>query len=629
LVRELFYFSANPLQELGGSFYPFNFKLDFGYLLINTTKNFAFAYLFHLIIYSISIIVLLKTLTSLNNFTFLTALILPILTFWDLKYRFYPITAMVPSWSIFLSIFNFTCAAIFARHISYLLKSLIIWFMFIYVLFLSPTTLLFMVPLVFLICLLDFLMTKKIENVLIIFVITILIFVTGISSYLKGIYENSYTSGFQSELFSDRGDRLGFSTIFWISPNNFILGSLICLIFTSCIIGLRDKNISLRIFCIFILIYYLFTGFLAYFFYFNKSTSLPDPVYFESFIWSILFISVSSSVSKIKLFRKVQKLPSFASSALFVVFLSLLLSLIKHDKQNQFRYLDTSISVANVNQDELIPNSPFQGRSIRLNNSGKFSQNWFDLFSADMRDIENFGQEFRAMSLWNSNLPTLFGYSPLISKQFYYFNKLFLVNPIDQQIRNVIVNQKINIPVYRILGITKVYSDYKIDFLPLLAEIKSGHSKVFIYQVKDSNLKGYGPLKIEKINSFKELVEQINSSALNINTAYSFSSDHQTLAAIARSKIIPIKGGYRFLASAEVGGTSKKSVLVTPIEFSNCWIIENNRSNSETKLLKINGLFLALMFNKKLDTTIKFKHGPFSNQTCRLEDSYEFDSTMK
>lgn len=264
--ESFFYFSANPLQELGGSFYPFNFKLDFGFLLINTTKNFAFAYLFYFIIYSISIIVLLKTLTSLNNFTFLTALILPILTFWDLKYRFYPITAMVPSWSIFLSIFNFTCAAIFARHISYLLKSLIIWFMFIYVLFLSPTTLLFMVPLVFLICLLDFLMTKKIENVLIIFVITILFFVTGISSYLKGIYENSYTSGFRSELFSDRGDRLGFSTIFWISPNNFILGSLICLIFTSCIIGLRDKNISLRIFCIFILIYYLFTGFLAYFF---------------------------------------------------------------------------------------------------------------------------------------------------------------------------------------------------------------------------------------------------------------------------------------------------------------------------------------------------------------------------
>jgi len=67
------------------------------------------------------------------------------------------------------------------------------------------------------------------------------------------------------------------------------------------------------------------------------------------------------------------------------------------------------------------------------------------------------------------------------------------------------------------------------------------------------------------------------------------------------------------------------SILALPIEFSHCLSIENNNfSKFENRIIRINLLQTGLIFEKFLDTRIRYFTGPFNNSGCRIADSTEF-----
>ena len=68
-----------------------------------------------------------------------------------------------------------------------------------------------------------------------------------------------------------------------------------------------------------------------------------------------------------------------------------------------------------------------------------------------------------------------------------------------------------------------------------------------------------------------------------------------------------------------------KSVLIIPLEFSNC--ISFNSNDSKSNLIdsfRVNGILTGLLFEKNLNVTAELRYGIFTNTGCRLKDLEEY-----
>jgi hypothetical protein len=62
-----------------------------------------------------------------------------------------------------------------------------------------------------------------------------------------------------------------------------------------------------------------------------------------------------------------------------------------------------------------------------------------------------------------------------------------------------------------------------------------------------------------------------------------------------------------------------ESLLVLPIEFSNCLRLEGSGA-----LVRVNGIFTGLEFSKRLDATLRYQYLPGLLSNCRLEDFNQY-----
>ena len=89
----------------------------------------------------------------------------------------------------------------------------------------------------------------------------------------------------------------------------------------------------------------------------------------------------------------------------------------------------------------------------------------------------------------------------------------------------------------------------------------------------------------------------------------------------ASSSKITLEGGDLRIVANSPG----KSVLLLPLEFSNCFVFNSNDKNSEfLDAFRVNGILTGLLFDKKLDVTAQIRYGIFSNSGCRLKDLEDY-----
>jgi hypothetical protein len=68
-------------------------------------------------------------------------------------------------------------------------------------------------------------------------------------------------------------------------------------------------------------------------------------------------------------------------------------------------------------------------------------------------------------------------------------------------------------------------------------------------------------------------------------------------------------------------------MILLPIEFSNCWVIDpRGEGVDNAKIIRANGFLTGLVFDKVFDAKIKLRTGLFDNPTCRNKDLKEFRS---
>ena len=68
-----------------------------------------------------------------------------------------------------------------------------------------------------------------------------------------------------------------------------------------------------------------------------------------------------------------------------------------------------------------------------------------------------------------------------------------------------------------------------------------------------------------------------------------------------------------------------KSLLIIPLEFSNCLSFKSNDSKSNLiDSFRVNGILTGLLFENNLNVTAKLRYGIFTNTGCRLKDLEEY-----
>ncbi len=68
-----------------------------------------------------------------------------------------------------------------------------------------------------------------------------------------------------------------------------------------------------------------------------------------------------------------------------------------------------------------------------------------------------------------------------------------------------------------------------------------------------------------------------------------------------------------------------KSLLIIPLEFSNCISFKSNNINSGLiDSFRVNGILTGLLFENNLNVTAKLRFGIFTNTGCRLKDLEEY-----
>jgi hypothetical protein len=260
----------------------------------------------------------------------------------------------------------------------------------------------------------------------------------------------------------------------------------------------------------------------------------------------------------------------------------------------------------------------FKGRVLNISEYIDHSQPyqpfpWLRQHHLDGINASKYHNDFRLTGLWYFNIPTLVEYSSSISPPFFYIVNSFLTKKSDKQLRGAIGISKVNEKILKSMGVRYVISN---------SEINANHedfvfNDLLVYELKNSNLGNYNPTKIlyaKKAKDFKEIVENSNfdfSHSIVLFDELNIDLSH------AKNSMLTINKGYMNIQSEAYN----YSIIVLPLEFSNCIdVVNNKKDNKDFKILRANLNQTAILFRNKLDLDISLKAGFLNNQFCKIKD---------
>lgn len=248
------------------------------------------------------------------------------------------------------------------------------------------------------------------------------------------------------------------------------------------------------------------------------------------------------------------------------------------------------------------------------------SLSWFDLHGIDYKLLNEIGNDHHMVGLWHYKIPTLMEYSPLISPAFHATAVRLLGHLKDVQVRNTLTLRNPRQKYLAAIGVRYVISDAPIEDLPLRKAVTVPNFGIlYLYEVNSANVGTYTPI-VSRVASSLE-------NALDVLSSPDFDFERQVvLNAPVVENIALVKATAARLSvegdALQVRATSSGwSLLLLPVEFSHCLTLE---SPSRAKLMRANVLQTAILFERRLDATLRFFLGPFRNAGCKLKDAEEF-----
>ena len=282
----------------------------------------------------------------------------------------------------------------------------------------------------------------------------------------------------------------------------------------------------------------------------------------------------------------------------------LIVALTSSDVRNlgsQSRSLTASLDDAEIflaEQIALLPESQFKGRVI------------------DVKERTDFE------ALFFARIPALNDISHLVTPLSFDFYEHYLFDPKTTQIRNHYKFATRSSAIYSLLGVKYIRTDslnsLQADFGGDNAEPPLKFSaNDFLIPLKNTNLGNYSPTKSYVAESLDETFETMDRSDFSLTSdVVVYEPLINNLVKASNSKLT-LKGGDLRIEASSPG----KSMLILPLEFSNCITFKSNDPKSGfIDAFRVDGILSGLLFNGFLDVTAELRYGVFTNNGCRLKD---------
>jgi hypothetical protein len=143
----------------------------------------------------------------------------------------------------------------------------------------------------------------------------------------------------------------------------------------------------------------------------------------------------------------------------------------------------------------------------------------------------------------------------------------------------------------------------------------------FLVELKNPNLGDYSPTKSYVVESLEETFKTMDRSDFSlIDDVVVYKPLAKNLVKASSSKLT-LKGGDLRIQANSPG----KSMLILPLEFSNCLAFKSNDSKSGfIDAFRVDGILTGLLFDGYLDVTAELRYGIFTNSGCRLKDLSDY-----
>jgi hypothetical protein len=252
---------------------------------------------------------------------------------------------------------------------------------------------------------------------------------------------------------------------------------------------------------------------------------------------------------------------------------------------------------------------------------------WYMLFAT--------GNVHDGPALWQDDIPTLLESNNLMTPAYFVFMRTFLTEPSDVVTRTLIGTRRINIRMFKALGVRFIITDLPVDGARLrqqitiptprwarerlsLAYTDMESFELYLYELDDVNLGQFSPSETKIAKDANDALTLLSNTALSLDrTAIVMEPVGENLTPATLEAFEVERGGYRVKARSE-----GKSALLLPIEFSRCWKIKGGTAGA-ARLFRANLLLTGVVFERQLDIELSFFNGPFDYSECRLKDLAE------
>ena len=229
-------------------------------------------------------------------------------------------------------------------------------------------------------------------------------------------------------------------------------------------------------------------------------------------------------------------------------------------------------------------------------------------------------------AVFQGRIPVINDISHLVTPLSYEFFVHYLFDPQVKQVRNHYQFAARNPTIYSLLGVKYLRIDSLTSTMSEFNNVNSYPAQKFgpndyLITFKNTNIGDYSPTNFFNVGTLAETFEVMDRGDFSLLDDVVVHKPMSNDLVKASSSKITLEGGDLRIVAKSPG----KSLLLLPLEFSNCLAFKSNDKNSEfLDAFRVNGILTGLLFDKHLDVTAQIRYGIFSNSGCRLKDLEDY-----
>jgi len=171
----------------------------------------------------------------------------------------------------------------------------------------------------------------------------------------------------------------------------------------------------------------------------------------------------------------------------------------------------------------------------------------------------------------------------------------------------------------RLAGIGFVVSERALSspFLRLLKRFDGG-SAPYVYEVVGSTVAPLTPVREKVLTTLREVLDELSRPTFDPQVEVLTWTSLGNLVVPETVKVKMTDNEIRV-----TGFSKSKSVVVVPVEYSDCQEIRLHHKLGQDEYADVNpvnGFFTGVVFSGKIDISIRYVHTPFQNIMCRFRD---------